>query len=97
MTANKVAPPLSEVNPEDLDFLLRDFADCRKQLALERQQSAKLRAEKKDAEERLEIVAQSGNRWMFRALEAMREGQLLREEKLGLTIPTTQSRRAIGR
>ena len=78
-----------DLSSEDLDFILRDLADCRKQLSLERQQSAKLRCEKKDAEDRLEKVAQSGERWMLRALEAMRESQLLREEKLGINVSAT--------
>lgn len=41
MTDNKVPLYPSEVNPENYEVLLRDLADCRKQLALERRQSAK--------------------------------------------------------
>ena len=89
MSSQNIPSNLSVVNPEDIQQLLRDYADCKKQLAGERRQNTKLRAENKDFEERLEKVAESGERWMFRALEAMRESQLLREDKIGSNIDAT--------
>ena len=84
MPSSNLSPNLSAVNPEDIQQLLRDYADCKKQLAGERRQTVKLRADI----QHLEKVAESGERWMLRALEAMRESQPLKEVKLGINNST---------
>lgn len=79
MSIPKVYPNLSAVNPEDVQQLLRDLADCKKLLANERQQCAKLRAENQALRNQLD---EANQRWMFIAVPAMRQTQLLREELL---------------
>ena len=84
MPFSNLSSNFSVVNPEDFQHLLRDYADCKKQLASERRQSTKLRAENKGLKGLLEMATRSEKWWMLRAKDAMHEGQLLREEKLGI-------------
>ena len=82
MTATNLPTNLCAVNPEDTQQLLRDLADCRRLLASERHQSAKVRAENKDLKEQLERATSSEKRWILKARDSMREGQFLREDLL---------------
>ena len=87
MTGQNIPPNLSCVNPEDLAFILRDLADCRTQLAREREELAKVRGEKKEAERRLEKATQDSHRWSRIAVQAMHKNQVLRQEQLGDVSP----------
>ena len=87
MTATNLSPNLSAVNPEDTQQLLRDLADCKKLLVSERQQVASLRAENKDLKQQLKQTDQDKQLGIFVAIHALRESQLLREEKVDLMNP----------
>lgn len=78
MSVSKVSPHLPEVNPEEYAFTLRDLADCRKQLAREREELVKARGEKRAVEQQLKEVSQNRDRWMRMAMREMHKEVLRR-------------------